>query len=87
MKRFFRWLFYTLAGAAIGYSASFLIDMNEYLLMGIGIIFGSSIGITINIQESKDESFYRAIDREYEGEEESDDAGENQVGDPNRVSS
>lgn len=65
MKRFFRWIFYVLAGAALGYIAGLFIGLNVYLLMGLGILLGSSAAITVNIQESKDESLYRAIDKEY----------------------
>ena len=67
-----------LAGAALGYTAGLLVGLNVYLLMALGILLGSSAAITVNIQESKDESMYRAIDKEYweEPEDPESESGE-----------
>lgn len=41
-------------GAIAGYSMSFVTGMNLFLMMGIGIMVGSSIGVAWNIQRDKE---------------------------------
>lgn len=55
MKGFFIWLIAVIIGGASGYGSSFLIDLNMYLAVGLGIILGSTAGITINIHRDRDD--------------------------------
>ncbi|MDZ7805672.1 MAG: hypothetical protein U5K71_00985 [Gracilimonas sp.] len=54
MKSFFIWLLATLLGAALGFGLSWLIGMNLYLYVGVGIILGNSAGITANIYRGRE---------------------------------
>lgn len=75
MKSFFIWLIAVIIGGASGYGSSFLIDLNMYIAVGLGIILGSTAGITINIHRDRDDEL---PDEEIPAESESDsnaDAG------------
>jgi len=53
MKSFFTWFIATLIGAAVGFGISWLTGLNIYLCIGIGIILGSSAGVTANIHRGE----------------------------------
>lgn len=53
MKSFFTWFIATLIGAAVGFGISWLTGLNIYLGIGIGIILGSSAGVTANIHRGE----------------------------------
>ena len=70
MKSFFTWLVAIIIGAIFGYLVNVLTGYNLYLSIGIGIILGSTIGITINIHRKKQRS---KIDRQVVPEAEEKD--------------
>jgi|AntRauTorcE11897_2_1112592.scaffolds.fasta_scaffold01246_5 hypothetical protein len=49
MKSFFTWFVAVIVGGGLGFALSYFIDFNIYLAIGVGIIIGSSLGVTINI--------------------------------------
>lgn len=53
MKSFLIWLLVTVTGAGIGYGISWLTGLNPYLCMGVGVVIGSSIGVTANIHRDQ----------------------------------
>ncbi|HBQ58226.1 MAG TPA: hypothetical protein DD671_00965 [Balneolaceae bacterium] len=57
MKSFFIWIFFVILGVLAGYGVSFLINLNVYLLLGGGVIIGSSLGVTWNIHREREEEF------------------------------
>lgn len=57
VKSFFIWIGSVVLGAAIGYGLSYLVTMNLYLLIALGVIIGSSIGVTWNIHREKEHDF------------------------------
>jgi hypothetical protein len=63
MKSFLLWLLATILGAGIGYGVGWLTGINLYLCIGIGVIIGSSIGITSYIHR---EQQAMDIDRKFE---------------------
>ncbi|MFD2533078.1 hypothetical protein [Gracilimonas halophila] len=54
MKSFFIWLIAVIIGGMSGFGVSYLIGYNMYLAVGLGIIFGSTTGVTINIHRDRD---------------------------------
>lgn len=71
MKSFLIWIFCLIIGAAAGFGISLLFDMNLYLLLGIGLIAGSSMGITWNIHRERNVEFENiTFDQESVNEEE-----------------
>lgn len=76
MNRFLIWILGILVGAFLGYGVGFVTGLNLYLCMGTGVIFGSSIGITINMQRRKYRDFRKSsiapdLDEEQVHEEQS----------------
>lgn len=57
MKSFFIWFIALIVGALLGFGASYLIGLNVYLSVGVGIILGSSAGVTINVHREKEDEF------------------------------
>ncbi|MDR9415366.1 MAG: hypothetical protein RI564_03705 [Gracilimonas sp.] len=53
MKSFLIWVISVLAGACTGYILSLVLEVNIFLLIGIGVIMGSSAGITCNIHRER----------------------------------
>ncbi len=53
MKSFLIWLLVTVTGAGIGYGISWLTGLNPYLCIGVGMVIGSSIGVTANIHRDQ----------------------------------
>lgn len=58
MKSIFIWLFAIVIGGSVGYGVGFLSELNMYLTIGLGIIVGSSIGVTINIHREREFDFF-----------------------------
>ncbi|MCP9290449.1 hypothetical protein [Gracilimonas sediminicola] len=54
MKSFLTWITAVAIGGLIGYGASFLMEVGLALPIGIGVLIGSSVGITINIHRDDD---------------------------------
>ena len=55
MKSFFIWLIAVIIGGISGFGISYLIGFNVYLTVGLGIILGSTVGVTINIHRDGDD--------------------------------
>lgn len=55
MKSFFIWLIAVIIGGMSGFGVSYLLGLNLYLTVGVGIILGSSAGVTINIHRERDD--------------------------------
>lgn len=55
MKSVLIWWGSVATGVLLGFGASFLIDINIYLLIVAGVIVGSSVGITWNIHREREE--------------------------------
>ena len=55
MKSFFTWIAAMIMGGALGYGATHVFDASIYLLIGVGVLIGSSIGITLNIHREEEE--------------------------------
>lgn len=58
MKSVLIWLSAVVIGGGIGYGIGVFNDLNIYLTVGLGIIVGSSIGVTINIHRERDFDFF-----------------------------
>lgn len=58
MKSVLIWLSAVVIGGGIGYGIGILSELNIYLTVGLGIIVGSSIGVTINIHRERDFDFF-----------------------------
>lgn len=54
MKSTIIWLSAIVIGGLLGYGAIYFIDFNMYLAVGIGVLIGSSLGITINIHRERE---------------------------------
>ena len=54
MKSFLTWITAAAIGGCIGYGISFLVEIGLALPIGIGVLIGSSAGITINIHRDND---------------------------------
>lgn len=54
MNSLWIWLISIIAGALLGYLTGYFIEIPEFVLVGIGVIIGSSAGITINIHRDKE---------------------------------
>lgn len=54
MKSFLTWITAVAISGCIGYGASFLMEIGLALPIGIGVLIGSSVGITINIHRDED---------------------------------
>lgn len=54
MKSFLTWIAGIAIGGFAGYGISFIFEADLFLLVGIGILIGSSVGITINIHRDDD---------------------------------
>lgn len=70
MKSFVFWFLATLIGAGIGYGISWLIGINPYLSIGIGLILGSSAGVTANIHRGEQVLNFEQDDQEKKSEPE-----------------
>ncbi|HET8864903.1 MAG TPA: hypothetical protein VFM80_04330 [Gracilimonas sp.] len=64
MKSTIIWLSAIVIGGLLGYGAIYFIDFNMYLAVGIGVLIGSSLGITINIHRERE---YDLSDEEGDG--------------------
>ncbi|MFP8489020.1 hypothetical protein ACKGJO_07940 [Gracilimonas sp. Q87] len=62
MKSFLIWLLATFIGAALGFGISWLTGINLYLSLGIGIILGSSAGVTANMDRVREIGYGLKID-------------------------
>lgn len=62
MKSFLIWLLATFIGTAIGFGISWLTGINLYLSLWIGIILGSSAGVTANIHRVREIEYGLKID-------------------------
>lgn len=71
MKSFFTWFIATLIGAAVGFGISWLTGLNIYLCIGIGIILGSSAGVTANIHRGEQVLQFKPDEQVKESEMES----------------
>ena len=49
MKNFLTWFTAVVIGGCLGYGIGFFIEVSAPLMIGIGVLIGSSVGITINI--------------------------------------
>jgi hypothetical protein len=72
MKSFFTWFIATLIGAAVGFGISWLTGLNIYLGIGIGIILGSSAGVTANIHRGEQVLQFKPDEQVKESEMESE---------------
>lgn len=59
MKSFVYWLIATLFGFTLGYGLSWVTGLSIYLSLGIGVIIGSSVGVTFNIHRERDSKIYK----------------------------
>jgi|AntRauTorckE6833_2_1112554.scaffolds.fasta_scaffold06705_3 hypothetical protein len=57
MKSIMIWLFAFILGGTTGYMIGYYFGLNVYLWAGLGVIIGSSAGITLNIHRSRDKPF------------------------------
>lgn len=56
MKSFIIWLTAVIVGIATGFGISYMAEINLYVCLAVGVIVGSSVGITINIhREAEDD--------------------------------
>lgn len=55
MKSFFIWLIAIIIGGLSGFGVSYLTGLSIYLTVGVGIILGSSAGVTINVHRERDD--------------------------------
>ncbi|MTI87073.1 MAG: hypothetical protein FH748_03800 [Balneolaceae bacterium] len=53
MNRFLIWITGVIVGAAAGYIVGAITEIMNLITIGVGVILGSTIGITINMQRRK----------------------------------
>lgn len=57
MKSILIWLIALIIGGLAGYIVGYSFGLNAFLWAGLGVIIGSSAGITINVHRMRDEKF------------------------------
>ncbi len=54
MKSFLTWITAVVIGASLGYGTSFFLEVGVALPIAVGVLIGSSVGITMNIHRDDD---------------------------------
>ena len=57
MKSILIWLIAFMLGGSAGYIVGYTFELNVLLWTGLGVIIGSSAGITINVHRPREEKF------------------------------